>query len=209
MVALLEVRAGMPPSAVGMLARFERIGYSRDLAEEWERWESWFVDIDESHTSLPMVVWLRSPQPERSWVNAAGTVLDAAALSLSAVDRPSSAMAQLCIRSGYVSLRRIADFFGIDHDDDPSPTDPISVSRPEFDEAVDRLGEFGIPVKGDRDQAWLDFSGWRVNYDTVLLALADLTVAPPAAWVSDRSPVDHRRRGLTRWGGAGGARHRP
>lgn len=82
LVALLEVRAGSPPSAVVMLERFERLGWSDSLSAEWDRWETWFVDIDESHTSYPALVWLRSPHPERSWVTASGTVLDAASLLL-------------------------------------------------------------------------------------------------------------------------------
>ncbi len=44
-------------------------------------------------------------------------------------------------------------------------------------------------MKADRDDCWKHFSGWRVNYDTVLLALAELTAAPPAEWVSDRGPL--------------------
>jgi hypothetical protein len=67
------------------------------------------------------------------------------------------------------------------------PQDPISISRSEFDAVYDRLAAKGVPLKPDRDQAWLDFAGWRVNYDPVLLALADLTMAPPAPWSSDRS----------------------
>ena len=47
----------------------------------------------------------------------------------------------------------------------------------------------GVPLKADRDQAWRDFAGWRVNYDIVLLSLARLTQAPAAPWSSDRSPV--------------------
>ncbi len=39
----------------------------------------------------------------------------------------------------------------------------------------------------DREQAWRDFSGWRVNYDVPLLALASLVMAPYAPWSSDRS----------------------
>jgi hypothetical protein len=37
--------------------------------------------------------------------------------------------------------------------------------------------------------AWRDLAGWRVNYDTVLLALCSITMAPPAPWSSDRAPV--------------------
>jgi len=43
------------------------------------------------------------------------------------------------------------------------------------------------PGKPDREQAWQDFAGWRVNYDQVLLALAGLTMAPNAPWSSDRA----------------------
>jgi hypothetical protein len=50
----------------------------------------------------------------------------------------------------------------------------------------------GVPLKADRDKAWVDFAGWRVNYDTVLVALAGLTMAPYAPWSSDRSLRDWR-----------------
>ena len=41
-------------------------------------------------------------------------------------------------------------------------------------------------MKPDREQAWQDFGGWRVNYDVPLVALAGLTMAPVAPWSSDR-----------------------
>ncbi|MGZ4739106.1 MAG: hypothetical protein ACXVLM_07715 [Ilumatobacteraceae bacterium] len=57
-----------------------------------------------------------------------------------------------------------------------------------------------MELKRDRDQAWRDFSGWRVNYDKVLVELCALTIAPPAKWSSDRvgelrlPPLRFRRR---------------
>ncbi len=66
----------------------------------------------------------------------------------------------------------------------------------EFDEALDALAVQGLPLKADRDQAWRDFQGWRVNYDRVLIALAGLTMAPPTPWVSDRSLRDWRPRAV-------------
>jgi hypothetical protein len=185
-VALLEVRAGGPPSGVAMIERFARINWVGGLSSVWERWERWFVDLEESHTSFPALVFFRSPQPQQSWVTAAGAVLDAAALhSSTLVEHDPDAM--LCIRSGYIALRRIAGFFGIPYDPDPQPDGPISVTREEYDEAYDRLAAAGLELKGDRDQAWRDFVGWRVNYDQVLLALAGLVMAPYAPWSSDRS----------------------
>ena len=199
-VALLEVRAGSPPSAVEMLERVTAIGWLDELPGVWERWENWFTDVEESHTSYPALTFFRSPQPDRSWVVAAGTVLDAAALTASTLDVGPQPQAQLCIRSGFIALRRIATFFGIRFDPDPSPDDPISVTREEFDQACARLSEAGVPVRADLDQAWRDWSGWRVNYDTVLLALAELTIAPYAPWTSDRSTPSHRAPQVRRWG---------
>lgn len=144
--------------------------------------------------------FFRSPQPDQSWIVAAGTVLDAAALTLAAVDVLRQAHAAICIRAGYVALRRIADFFGIFYDPDPKADDPISIRREEFDDACDRLAEAGVPLRDDRDQAWRDYAGWRVNYDTVLLAVADLIMAPCAPWTSDRSAPGHVRPRIRLWG---------
>jgi hypothetical protein len=188
-VALLEVRAGNPPSAVEMLLRFQRIHGLDRLNEQWKTWENWFVDVQESHTSLAALVFFRSPQPDHSWVTAAGAVLDAAALTRSTLDLPLDVQADLCIRAGYLALRYIADFFHVPYDPNPKPDDPINISRQEFDTAYDQLAGQGLPVNSDRDQAWRDFAGWRVNYDAVLLALAKLTMAPYAPWSSDRAPL--------------------
>jgi hypothetical protein len=186
-VTLLEVRAGSPPSAVEMLRRFQRIHGLNRLEAHWQSWENWFADIDESHTSLAPLVFFRSPRPEHSWVTAAGAVMDAAALSLSTLDIPEDPQAALCIRAGYLALQRIGDYFNIDYNPDAHfPADHISISRAEFDLACEQLAEEGVPLKADRNQAWLDFAGWRVNYDQVLLGLAGLTMAPKAPWSSDR-----------------------
>lgn len=112
--------------------------------------------------------------------------MDGAALMHAAVDVPRNSESQLCIRAGYVALRHIADFFRIPYNPNPDNHDPISITREEFNEALDQLAIVGVPLRADRDQAWKDFVGWRVNYDTVLLALCELVMAPYAPWSSDR-----------------------
>lgn len=187
MVGMLESRAGLPPSPVRMLVRYVRIGTLDTLNTDlFPRWEQWFVDIEETHSSFPSLIFFRSPRSDRSWITAAGCVLDTSALYESAVDVPTSPRAALCLRSGFLALRRIADNLGITYDPDPRPDDPISVTREEFDEACRALAEQGVPLTADRDQAWRDFQGWRVNYDRVLVALATMVVAPVAPWSSDR-----------------------
>ncbi|HEX7976820.1 MAG TPA: hypothetical protein VF498_20605 [Anaerolineales bacterium] len=194
-VTLLEVRAGNPPSVTQMLSRYHRIHGLGALGEQWRAWEVWFADIEESHTSLAALVFFRSPQPDHSWVIAAGTVLDSASLTLAALDIPHDPQADLCIRSGFLALRRIGDYFHIPYNPDPHyPEDPISITQAEFDAALDELAAKGLPLKPDREQAWRDFAGWRVNYDYVLLSLARLTMAPLAPWTSDRTPAPREAR---------------
>ena len=188
-VSLLEVRAGNPPSALEMLQRFNRIHGLDQLSDYWKTWEAWFADIEESHTTLPALVFFRSPRSDNSWIIAAGAVLDSASLTLSAVDSPYQASAALCIRAGFLALRRVASYFDIPNPQTPKyPNDPISIKREEFDEVLNKLAESGVPIKPDREQAWKDFAGWRVNYDRVLLVLCTLVMAPQAPWSSDRAP---------------------
>ena len=190
LVTLLEVRAGSPPSAVEMIQRYQRIHGLDRLGDLWAAWEVWFAQLEESHSSLPALAFFRSPQPDHSWVTASGAVMDAAALLTAAVDVPLDPRAMLCIRAGYLALRRISDFFGIQHNPDPHyPAEPISVRREEFNAACEDLAAQGVPLKADRDQAWRDFAGWRVNYDRVLIALCSITTAPTAPWSSDRAPA--------------------
>lgn len=181
-VNLLEVRANSPPSAIAMLQRFHRLGRMDHFHEQLELWETWFADIGESHTSLAALAFFRSPQRDHSWVNAAGAIMDGAALYRSVVDVPKDIQADLTIRAGYLTLRRIADFFRIPYERDPGPDTPCSISEEEFGIACDELAASGVPLRADRGAAWRDFRGWRINYDQTLLALARLTMAPPARW---------------------------
>ncbi|HEX7167043.1 MAG TPA: hypothetical protein VF230_08690 [Acidimicrobiales bacterium] len=198
LVAVLAVRAGTPPWAITMLRRYHAIGLSERSDELWQQAEAWFADLEETHTSLSALVYFRSPQPPLHWVPAAGALLDAAALSMAAMEGPRQPNAALSVRSGFLALRRIADVLGIPYDPDPRPDDPISITREEFDAGLDELVAVGASVKADRDQAWRDFAGWRVNYDSVLLALARRTFAPPAPWTSDREPVASGTRSFRR-----------
>ena len=187
-VTLLDVRAGSPPSAIEMLERYHRLGRLDRLNDLWITWESWFAELEESHTSLAALGFFRSPNPARAWVTASGAVLDAASLTASTLDVPHNAQVDLCIRAGYLALREIADLFRIRYDSNPKPDDPISITHEEFQVAYDSLAASGLPLRPDRERAWKDFAGWRVNYDSVLLDLAKLTMAPPEVPWSTDSP---------------------
>jgi hypothetical protein len=188
-VALWEARAGSPPTVEEMITRTFRTGELDMLREVWMDWERWFAELEESHTSLAPLIYFRSPVSNRSWVLAAGNVMDSAAFLLTAVDVPFEPRAAFCIRAGFLSLRAIAKFHRLEFDPDPQPGFKVSVTKSEFMEVCAALAAKEVPLVDDLENAWQHFQGWRLNYDQVLLKLAALTMAPYAPWISDRSSV--------------------
>jgi hypothetical protein len=188
LVTLLEARADSPPSPVVLITRLNRLNGLDHLHELWSRWEQWFAELEETHTSLTVLVHFRSQQPELSWVNAAGAVLDAAALVRSSVAIPIDAQADLMLRAGYLALRRITRVFHLPFDGLPTQASPTRIDRATFDAALDVLAASGVPLTADREAAWRDFHGWRVNYDEPLGRLERLTVAPPPWWTLPLAP---------------------
>jgi hypothetical protein len=184
--------AGIPPSVTKLVLRAYAIGWLDDLDDNWNAWEFWFAELEETHTSFAILPFFRSSQSDRSWITAAGAMLDSAGFIEAAVAGAPKPHARLCIRAGSLALGSIADYFQIPHDADPAPDDPITIARAEFDDVCDDLAAAGVPLIEDRDQAWRDFAGWRVNYDAALVGIAALVMAPYAPWSSDRS-VAYRR----------------
>ena len=84
----LSVRAGTPPKPWEMLERAHLAGYLNELDAVWATWMVWFTELSETHTSLASLSFFRSPNPHRSWIIAAGAVLDSAALRLAILDMP-------------------------------------------------------------------------------------------------------------------------
>lgn len=186
MVAKLAVRSGFgraPWRSIGVSHLTGTLG-SIDQTF-WTEWENWFVELSESHTSLAIVSYYRSPDPENHWISAARQVLDMASLRIAVVDVPLEGVGpHIAIRSGTIALRQLARSFGIPFDPDPQPDDPISLTRAQFDEACDDMADVGVPLVADRDAAWRAFAGWRVNYDAIIEQLAAGFLAPPSPWTT-------------------------
>jgi hypothetical protein len=192
LVTLLDSRAGVPSWGPELLARthyglgtgVSAVGELPELFKEWERWSA---DVAESHTTYLTLVNFRSPRALSSWVTAQLAVLDATALYLSLLpDAPGAVSARLCLRGGFTCLNSIARARGFTIPDEADPNVGIALTFEEFRDAIDRLARVDFPLERSSEEAWLDFVGWRVNYEAAAYAIARAVDAPPALWSGPR-----------------------
>ena len=186
-VTLLQSRAGVPAWGPEILSRHVQVvGLLDSLPELYRGWERWAAEVSESHTSYPVLIHFRSPQPYRNWLIALLAVMDAAALELALNPRATQGSIRIGLRGGFTCLRDIARMEGIPHESDPDPDSEIALTYEEFAQGIDMLRYAGYPIERTPQEAWPHFRGWRVNYESTAYALAYKIDAVPAPWSGPR-----------------------
>jgi hypothetical protein len=183
---VLSARAGEPAWGPEILARHAWLNLLPNLPDLYRDWENWAATVSESHTSYPVLIHFRSPQPLRSWLISLLAVMDAAALQTSLAPTTAPIEGRLLLRMGYLTLRDIAKIESVPHRTDVSPDDAIELTFAEFEEAVDMLSDVGMAIERTAVEAWPHFRGWRVNYEEAAYNLARHIDAVPALWSGPR-----------------------
>ncbi len=191
-IALLNARSGAPSWGPELLARtYYALGKDTSavntLPDLYARWERWAADVAESHTTYLPLVRFRSPRPYSSWVISLLAVLDSAALFLAlSPEEAPTIPARLCLRGGFQCLVRISRAMGIYQPEEADPNATIQLSYEEFLDAVGRLRDVGFPVTREPEEAWPEFAGWRLNYESAAYLIANAVDAVPALWSGPR-----------------------
>ncbi len=84
-INVLRPFAGTPPSPIDLLSNLQRLG-TLDGPDLWQTASSWLLELDQTHTAFPALCYFPESSPDQSWVASVGSVLDGAALLLSASD---------------------------------------------------------------------------------------------------------------------------
>jgi voltage-gated potassium channel Kch len=95
LIALLDARAGSPPSAAQMLVRAGRAGDIAALNSFLAEWERWSAELLENNLSFPILVTYRSQHDNQSWLSSLTTMLDACAVIIAGVKDRSPFQAEL------------------------------------------------------------------------------------------------------------------
>ncbi len=212
-ISVLKPFATTPPSPVSLLANLQLLD-ALDNPELWRTSASWVLDLDQTHTAFPALCYFPEASPEESWVASVGSLLDAAALLLSASDFNTEEHAAdeikgpvMALAYGLPSLVTIGRSAGLPIERprlvmdllarSAEPAPDISVHRDEYMAALDRLHPLLDVPEDQREQCWRRFAWTRSGYDEALRGLAGLTLASPAEWTTDRPATVGRPRIFT------------
>ena len=114
-VALLDARAGSPPTAGELLSRHHFEGGDTALNKLLAEWERWSATMLETHISYPILCYYRSQHDNQSWISALTSILDTCALLITAVESPAQRQAQLTFAIGRHVLVDIGHVFHREH----------------------------------------------------------------------------------------------
>jgi len=146
-VALLDARAGSPPTAGELLIRHAFEGGHEALADLLAEWERWSAEMLESHISYPILCYYRSQHDNQSWLSAITSILDTCALLITTIEGPSSRQAQLTFamaRHTLVDLGHVFHREPVEKRFRESP--PQRLSEAEFGRLCDALAPGGLKL---------------------------------------------------------------
>ena len=193
-VAVLHARAGEPNWGPEILARHAMIDAGETLNVLWTQWERWSADVSESHTTYQMLIHTRSARPNRNWLVALLSVMDAAALQLTLNPQMPQGNTRTMLRQGIECMHDLtnaiqrARFQGFEGHPTFKTPDRITLSFEEFSSAVDFLDESGYEHSRTAAEAWPHFEKWRVNYESLAYSITAHIDAVPALWSGPRHP---------------------
>jgi Ion channel len=179
-IALLDARAGSPPSAGQMLLRLPP-RHGSALNRFLEEAEHWAAAVLESHLSYPVLSYYRSQHDNQSWLAAIICMLDASALLLTVAegaDRQQARLTFAMARHTIVDLALVLRRAPLIPADDRLPP-------PTLVKLLAALREVGVTVRDD-DATRSKLSELRDLYEPFANALAtQLRLDLPPVWRED------------------------
>ena len=171
-VALLDARAGSPPTAGELLLRHNFSGGHHALTQLLAEWERWCAGMLETHISYPILCYYRSQHDNQSWLAALTAVLDTCALLITTIEGPSTRQAQLTFAVGRHVLIDLGHVFRQEQREEAyRQSPPTRLPDEEFARLCEMLGVAGFSLCGDRD-AHARLAAIRVLYEPHALAMA-------------------------------------
>jgi hypothetical protein len=148
-VALLDARAGSPPTSTELLRRHAFEDGDRALTELLAEWERWSAEILESHISYPILCFYRSQHDNQSWLSALVAMLDSCALLISIMEGTPARQAQLTFAIARHALIDLGHVFHLEAEAKLAESNDSRLPPVEFARLCEVLGDIGMRMCGD------------------------------------------------------------
>ena len=190
-VALLDARAGSPPTSTELLRRHAFPGGQEALVVLLIEWERWSAEILESHISYPILCYYRSQHDNQSWLSALTAVLDSCALLISVAPGVASRQAQLTFAMARHALVDLGHVFHLEKREVQwrARGGPDRLPPADFDRVCDLMLEADLHLCGD-PEAPARLHALRALYEPHAQALAYYLGMSLPTWIPDSRAKD-------------------
>jgi len=185
-IALLDARAGSPPTAAELMRRHAYQGGEQSLSVLLMEWERWSAELLESHISYPLLCYFRSQHNNQSWLSALTAILDTSALLISGIQGPEARQAQLTFAMARHALVDLAQIFSRR----PAQNAPDRLSPERYRELFDLLCQSGVRVCHDNLSSER-LREMRALYEGYAQALSSYLEMPLPPWIADQPRKDN------------------
>ena len=189
-VAMLDGRAGSPPTATELLRRHAHEGGEVELIALLAEWERWSAEILESHISYPILCYYRSQHDNQSWLSALVAVLDACSLLITTVEGPAARQSQLTFSMARHALIDLGHVFHVE--ERAKSKEKVGLDRlpaKAFGRMCEVLGNLQMRLCGD-PAAMERLSQIRMLYEPHAHALSDYLRLPLPLWMPEARKAD-------------------
>ncbi|HUX27311.1 MAG TPA: potassium channel family protein [Terracidiphilus sp.] len=185
-IALLDARAGSPPTAAELLRRHSYQGADQALSVLLMEWERWSAELLESHISYPQLCYFRSQHTSQSWLSALTAILDTSALLITGVRGQEARQAQLTFAMARHAMVDLAQILGLR----PAHDAPDRMPPERYQKLYDLLCQSGVSVCRD-DRCSARLSEMRALYEGYAEALSRYLSMPLPPWFADQPHKDN------------------
>jgi len=189
-IALLDPRAGSPPTAGELLRRHGFDGGDEAIVTLLEEWERWAAELLESHISYPILCYYRSQHDNQSWLSALTAILDACSLLITSVQEKPVRQAQLTFAMARHALIDLVQVFHLKEKKGWSQhllTDRLSSA--DFRRLCGLLSDTDIQLCGD-PASEERLRAIRALYEPYACALSEFLGTPVPNWVAEPKKTD-------------------
>jgi hypothetical protein len=185
-IALLDARAGSPPTAGELMRRHSYKGAETDLSMLLVEWERWSAELLESHISYPFLCYFRSQHDNQSWIGALTAMLDTSALLIAGVRGHEARQAQLTFAMARHALVDLSQIFSLD----PKRNRPDRLPPEGYDQLYGMLCQSGVSVCRD-DQSYTRLKEMRALYEPYAETLSEYLRMPLPPWIAAHPHKDN------------------